>query len=169
MNEPAPNSNFSNVRIREPTGGFAHDGKLLYYWVPGKIMPDTFTDDAAGQAARELADNSRAFLFPRTGGNPLSPAFPNRRQDNLFDTRDGYFSNNPLGLWTITFVSWDGPKVEGPYCQEEMAAMSNDNGLDLDGTPVIRKVSEIENLDAMGCVTIRERAKDGSQGFPWVV
>lgn len=167
--EAPPDSRYSGVRIIETTGGFQHNSNLFYYWVPGKVMPNTFTDDAAGDAARELADNSFAYLFPKAGGNPLSPAFPNRRQDNIFDNRHGYFSNNPLGLWTIRFVSWDGPNVNGSNCQAAMDSLAADNGLDLDGTPVIKTVADIENLQADGCVQVRERAKDGSQGFPWVI
>lgn len=144
--EVAPGENFSDVRIRETTGGFEQDGKLLYYTVPGKLGPDAFLANEAGRRARNLADTFIAYLFPRAGGNPLSPAFPNRRQDNIFDTRGGYFSNNPLGLWRITFVSWDGPNVARMHCRDTMDHMADSNGLDLDGTPVIRTVAEIENL-----------------------
>lgn len=162
-------STYSAVRIRETTGGSKHNGNLLYYWIPGKAMPNSFTNDQAGQDARQLADDSFAFLFPRLAGNPISPAFPNRRQDNIFDTRNGYFSNNPLGLWTIAFISWDGPNLTGDDCQDEMEDMAEDNGIDLDGTPIISTVSEIDKLLSEGCVIQRTRAKDGSQGFPWVI
>jgi hypothetical protein len=40
---------------------------------------------------------------------------------------------------------------------------------DLDETPVVRKVGEIEEGEERGCLTVRERKKDGSEGFPWVV
>ena len=168
--ESSPDADkYSNVRVRETTGGFKHSGSLLYYWVPGKVMPNTFSADQAGADARVLADDSQAYLFPRLAGNPLSPAFPNRRQDNIFDTTDGYFANNPLGLWTINFVSWDGPNLTSSDCQDQMEDMGSDNGLDLDGTPVIRTTGEIDTLVGLGCAINRKRAKDGSQGFPWVI
>jgi len=159
-----------NIRVIETTGGYEASGKFLYYNVFGMVMPGTFTDDAAGQAARELADMSRAFIFPKAGeGNPLSPAPGNRRQDNIFDTRHGYFSNNPLGLWILTFVSYTDAAFNTPDGQDELAKLASRHGLDLDETPIIRTVSELENLQEKGFVEFRTRAEDGSEGFPWVI
>ena len=167
--ETSPDADFADVRIVETTGGFQHNGNLFYYPVNGKVMPNTFTNDAAGEAARQIADDFVAYIFPKAGGEPLKPAAPNRRQDNIFDNRNGYFSNNPLGLWILTFVSWDGPNITDPDCQEFMDELADRNGTDLDGTPILKKVGEIEKAEELGCVTLRNRALDGSQGFPWVI
>ena len=167
--ESSPNSNFNDVRIIETTGGFDASGHPLYYLVNGKMTLSAFTDDAAGDVAFDLAESFRAFIFPKANGSPLSPMPPNRRQDNLFDTRNGYFSGNPLGLWALVFVSWDGPNVDGDDCQDEMADLAEDNGTDLDGTPIITSASDIDGLDSDGCVSLNRRALDGSQGFRWVV
>ncbi|MFQ5520314.1 MAG: hypothetical protein ACE5FK_02850, partial [Candidatus Methylomirabilia bacterium] len=110
-----------------------------------------------------------AFIFPKAEGDPLSPAPPNRRQDNIFDTRNGYFGANPLGLWLLTFVSWDGTAVDSVQCQGVKGDLAGKNGRDLDGTPVIKRMSEIEGLEGAGCISLQTRALDGSQGFPWVV
>lgn len=167
--EPAPNASFNDVRIIETTGGFDASGDVLYYLIPGKVKLDAFLDNEAGDTALELANSFRAFIFPKAAGDPLSPMPPNRRQDNVFDTRNGYFSNNPLGLWILTFMSWDGPNVNSEDCQDEMEDLAEDNGLDLDGTSIITSASDIDNLAQDGCVQLRTRALDGSQGFPWVV
>lgn len=161
-----------NIRILETTGGFNDSGSLIYYSIMGTVFPDTFTNDAAGQRAREIANHFRAFLFPKDpehdGVVVLSPAPPNRRQDNLFDTRDGYFPNNPLGLWILAFVVYTDKAFtpEGRKVLDPIAAV---NGRDLDGTPILKSAAQIDNLAANGFVKILNRALDGSQGFPWVI
>ncbi len=50
-----PGPNFRNVRIRNTTGGTDKHGNLLYYVITGFVMPNTFTTDAAGQAAMATA------------------------------------------------------------------------------------------------------------------
>lgn len=158
-----------NVRIIETTGGFDASEDLLYYNVFGMVMPETFTDDEAGQEALELANKFRAFIFPKKDGDPLSPAPPNRRQDNIFDTRDGYFSNNPLGLWILVFVSYTDKALNTEEGRDELDKLAQKNGLDLDGTPIIKSASDVDNLADKGLVKLRTRAQDGSQGFPWVI
>jgi len=165
----SPHPDFTDTRILETTGGFDHKGNLLYYVVTGKVMPNTFTNDEAGEQALETANAYRAFLFPKAGGNPISPAAPNRRQDNIFDTRNGYFSNNPLGLWILTFVSYTDAAFNTSEGQAALAELAADNGYDLDLTPVIKTVSEMETLEADGFVAFRTRALDGAEGFPWVL
>ena len=164
-----------NIRILETTGGFNNSGNLIYYSIMGTVFPDTFERDAnghlteRGQRALEVANKFRAFLFPKaSAGSILSPAPPNRRQDNIFDTRDGYFSNNPLGLWILAFVVYT-PKAftdEGRKVLDPIAAI---NGRDLDGTPILTTADLIDKLAAKGLVEIRTRNQDGSQGFPWVI
>lgn len=168
--QASPHQDFKDVRIHEITGGFDHSGDVLYYTVNAKVFIEDFTDDPEGAEALAIANSFRAFIFPKKdGGLPLSPAPPNRRQDNVFDTRNGYFSNNPLGLWILTFVSWDGANVNDGTCQDMASDLREENGIDLDGTPVIKTVSDLENLEEEGCVQFRTRNRNGSQGFPWVV
>lgn len=167
--DTSPHTDFTDVQILEVTGGFDHKGHVLLYTINGKIMPSTFTDDAAGEKALATANAFRAFIFPKAAGNPLGPPPPNRRQDNLFDTRNGYRSNNPLGNWLLTFVSYTEKAFNTEEGREELADLAERNGLDLDGTPVIKTVSDLENLEKDGLVKFRTRAQDGSQGFPWVI
>lgn len=170
VEQDSPDADFANIKILEITGGFDHKGHVLYYTVNAKVMPNTFTDDEAGDEALEVANAFRAFIFPKAAGNPLVPGAPNRRQDNVFDTRNGYFNNNPLGLWILTFVSWDGPNLTSNKCQDAIEDLTDENGLDLDGTPIIKTVSDLESLEKDGCVRFRTRnTVTGVDGFPWVV
>ena len=128
------------------------------------ITEDAFTDDVAGQTAREIADTYVAYIFPKRTGAQFAPPFANRRQDNIFDTRNGYFSNNPLGLWKLAFVKWVDVADSGnpEECASLRAELVADNDTDLDGTPAIHEVGEIEKLQEHGCVLVRNRQPDGT-------
>lgn len=164
------------VRIIETTGGFDKDANLIYYSVMGELVPASFTNDAAGARARMLAEDFRAFLFPKTPRNPdgspgnvvLSPAPPNRRQDNIFDTKNGYFCDNLLGLWVVSFVVYT-QRAFTPAGQAALAPIAARNGLDLDGTPLLKRVDEIESLVAQGLAEIRVNPEIGGQGPRWVI
>jgi hypothetical protein len=161
----------NNVRLLQTTGGFDASGNLIYYSIMGMVDPATFTADAAGRRARQIADAFRAFIFPKTqpdGSIILSPALANRRQDNVFDTRNGYLSNNPLGLWILAFVQYT-PAAFTPAGQKILGPLAAKNGVDLDGTPILKSASDIDGLAAKGLVRIVNRDPRGSQGFPWVV
>jgi hypothetical protein len=170
-----------NIRVLETTGGWNASGSLIYYSIMGVLMPNSFERNASGQLtdrgrrAMDIANSFRAFLFPKTSrdanNNPTfvkSPAPPNRRQDNVFDTRNGYFSNNPMGNWILAFVVYTSKAftAEGRARLDPIAAV---NGRDLDGTPILQKADDIDNLVAEGFVKIFNRNLDGSEGFPWVV
>jgi hypothetical protein len=158
-----------SIRVLSTTGGFDHEGNPLYYNIFGMVMPNTFTNDAAGQKAMSIANFFSAYIFPKAKGDPLSPALLNRRQDNVFDTRNGYLVANPLGLWTAVFVSYTPAAFNTPKGVSTLAALAAKNGTDLDGTPMIRKAIEVDVLERKGFVETRTRALDGSQGFPWII
>jgi len=168
VEQSSPDANHTNIRITETTGGFDRAGTPLYYTINGFVNPNTFTNDAAGQAAEQIANKFEAYIFPKASGDPLSPALSNRRQDNVFNTIDGYFVNNPLGLWSAVFVSYT-PAAFTPAGHKILAALAAKNGTDLDGTPIIRTPKELDVLELKGFATEQRRNVDGSQGFPWII
>jgi hypothetical protein len=165
-----PSSDFRNVRILNTTGGSDHDGSVVYYVITGMMVPNTFTTNAAGQEALKVANTSFAYIFPKASGDPLSPDPSNRRQNNVFDTTT-YFgtAQDPLGLWTIVFVSYTPAAFNTSAGQQALAALASKHGDDLDGTPIMTSKAEIDALTDQGFAEQRTRAKDGSQGFPWVI
>lgn len=171
--EASPNpSQYSGVRITSTLGAHEHSGDPTFVVIQGLVGADAFTDDEAGIDARNIAEAFTVYFFPRqpaTGTPELSPAPANLRQNNVLDTRNGYFSNDPLGLWVMRWVSWDGPNVHSGDCEDTMDDLADENGLDLDGTPQITEVSDVENLQAEGCVTVRTRPSDGSEGPRWLL
>ena len=163
------NPDRTNIRITETTGGFNHEGNVLYYTINGFVNPDTFTKDAAGQKAMAIAESFTAYIFPKASGDPFSPALSNRRQDNVFDTRNGYSVANPLGLWTAQFVSFTPAAFNTAAGRNALAALAALNGKDLDGTPILKTAMEVDGLEKKGFAIEQHRNFDGSQGFPWII
>jgi hypothetical protein len=165
--------NRDNIRVRSTTGGFDADGNVLYYNIMARIPnPGTFTSNPAGQKAMQIAISFSAYHFPKDaahGGTPLDPSLPNRRQDNVFDTRNGYNIADPLGMWTLVFVSYTPAAFNTAKGQATLAALAAKNGTDLDGTPILKKAIEVDDLEKKGFAVEQTRALDGSQGNPWVV
>jgi hypothetical protein len=163
--------NRRNIRVLSMTGGWDINGKPLYYNIFGMLNPDSFTNDAAGQKAMEIANTFEAYIFPKASGDPLSPALKNRRQDNVFATTPTYFTGgNPLGLWIAVFVHFT-PAASDPNPQQRKALqdLAKKNGSDLDGTPQIHTPDEVDLLEGLGLAAEQTRALDGSQGFPWII
>lgn len=153
-----------NVRVKQAVGMYDEDGRPTFFSVFGLINPNAFTNNAAGQEAREIADEYVAYIFPRAGTNPLGLA---KRQDDIAPLNHGYFSNNPLGIWKMAFVNFVPGSMnsgEGRELAQELIAR---NGTDTDGTPFIRDMDELDDALDAGIVTVKYRASDGSQGQPW--
>jgi len=180
------------IRIRQITGGWDMSGNLIFYVVPGFINENTFSRDAfgnltpAGQRARDFAESFRAFLFPKTTRNhdgsiasvDLSVAVPNRRQDNIFETRDRYFCENVLGLWLVAFVIYTQKGYNAWVNASDpnhatLQAIANSNGTDRDGTPILQRLAEINKLLSLGLIELRSNPAVFSGGGPprprWVI
>src|SRR5262249_54314746 len=173
--DPAPCPNVdpdrNQTRILQTTGGFAFDGGLLYYTITGFVMPNTFTNDKAGQDALGIANRRMAFILPirhADGTYILSPALANRRQDNIFDTSSDYLGDDPLGLWILEFVELTDFGLS-PAGQAILAPFAQQHGVGTDGTPVVETLDEINSLVERGVFKLVTRNLDGSQGFPWVI
>ena len=159
-----------DTRITIHNMGFNAAGEMLFYPDPPAFL---FESAFLNQETKDLTNRSYVFIFPRTvdqpnpvagcDGNPLpgdllAPGACNRRQDNIFDTGNGYLTSNPLGLWRIMFVTWDGPDVNTPACQAEMAKLAARNGLDTEGTPILKTTREV--FDVAGADVIAGQGAD---------
>jgi hypothetical protein len=133
-------------------------GSVEFFTVMGELSAPSFTNDAAGRKAKQTADTSPEYIFPRKGTDPLGlGAF---RQSSVLDMRNGYFSNNPLGLWVHTFVAYTDRAFNTADGRKMLADLAKKNGLDLDGTPIITNVSDIDNLFQKGYITKQTRAQN---------
>ncbi len=84
------------------------------------------------------------------------PDPPNRRQDNIFETKDRYFCRNLLGLWILVFDIYtpNAYLPNGQYAstaaQAAIAPIAMANGTNTDGTAVLKRLSEVDGLTAQG-------------------
>jgi hypothetical protein len=166
--------NRRNIRTIETTPGTTGSSGLTYANIFGVLNSTSFERDAAGnltargQQAFDTAERFRVFIFPKaSNGSILDPFLPNKRQDNLFDTRDGYFSNDPLGMWVAVWVVYT-PKAFTAAGKKELNPIAATNGKDLDGTAILTSPSQIDNLAAKGFIELRTRPVNDPV-FRWVI
>ena len=166
--------NRRNIRAIETTPGTTGNSGLTYANIMGVLNSTSFERNgsgqltALGQAGFDTAERFRVFIFPKaSNGSILDPFLPNKRQDNLFDTRDGYFSNDPLGLWVAVWVVYT-PKAFTAAGKKELDPIAATNGRDLDGTAILTSPSLVDNLAAKGLIELRTRPVDDPV-FRWVI
>jgi hypothetical protein len=170
VNGTAPRSIFDapifpyqrNVRALRLNPAYNQSGAPTYWTVMGDIFVAGFTNDAAGQRARQTADNMILYVFPTRTGNPIG--LGNNRQADIVDMRNGYFSNNPLGLWLHVWVSYTDRAFNTADGRKALDDLTKKNGLALDGTPIIKTLSDLDNLLSKGFAAKRFRNPDGSEG-----
>jgi hypothetical protein len=93
---------------------------------------------------------------------------PNGVSDSPF----GYFCDDLLGMWIITYFWFtQPPNTTDPVCAPIFKAIGAKNGFNLDGTPIILTANELNNqLEANGCGAEGKEAVDGSDGGAvWLV
>lgn len=151
-----------NVRTLQLNPAYNHSGALTYWTVMGDLFVAGFTPNEAGARARQIADNMPLYVFPTRTGNPIG--LGNNRQADIVDMRNGYFSNNPLGLWIHIWVSYTDRAFNTADGKKMLADLQKRNGTALDGTPIIKTLSELENLFSKGFAAKRFRNPNGSEG-----
>ncbi|MFN2508416.1 MAG: hypothetical protein ABR589_06550, partial [Chthoniobacterales bacterium] len=120
------------VRALLTLPAYDHSGNAWFFTVMGGFSANAFTANSAGQRARQIADTSAEFVFPRRGTDPLGLGA--LRQSVLLDLRNGYFSNNKLGLWIHVWISYTNKALTTREGKKTMNDLARRNGGDLDGT-----------------------------------
>ena len=161
----APDADHRGIRITGLNGMHDDGGKANFFGILGTINVNAFTNNAAGVVARQIADKYIAYIFPKAGSNPLSPA--SKREDELIPLNNGYFSNDPLNIWREAFVNYVPGSMNSGAGKKLATDLIKRNGVDADGTPYLRTLNDIQDAMNAGIVTITKRADDGSQGSPW--
>ena len=155
-----PNFPFQrNVRALLTLPAYDHSGDINYFTVLGGISANAFTANAAGRAARQIADSFTEYLFPQAGTDPIGFTF---RQSSVLDMRHGYFGADPLGLWIHKWVNFTPRALNTRAGRQFLASLARENGMALDGTPVIASTSDIDNLLSQGYITVRTRPTNDS-------
>jgi hypothetical protein len=149
-----------NVRALITSPAYDQSGNIWYFSVMGGASANTFTADAVGQRERQLADSSSEYVFPKRGTNPVGLGAA--RQSVILDMRNGYFSNNRIGAWIHVWVSYTDKALNTADGLKMMNDLAAKNGRDLDGTAIIRSVSDIDNLSSKGYITKTVRPESDS-------
>ncbi len=144
-----------NVRALLTLPAYDHSAGINYFTVLGGLSDAAFTPNAAGAEAKEIANDYIEYVFPKAGTDPVGLGA--LRQSVLLDMRNGYFSNNPLGLWVHVWVSYT-PKSKTRAGIKALNAIAKKNGRDLDGTPIIATTGDIDTLLRGGYIAFTERA-----------
>lgn len=116
----------------------------------------------AGQTARAASNRYVLYVFPTRTGNPIG--LGNNRQADIVDLSGGYFSGDPLGLWLHIWISYTPAAFNTKDGQKMLADLQAKNGSALDGTPIIKTLSDLNNLLSKGFAAKRVRNPDGSEG-----
>jgi hypothetical protein len=152
-----------NVRTLLTLPAYNHSGSPVFWSVMGEFFNDGFTNDAAGRRARQIADNMIEYVFvTKDAANQVG--LGSLRQSVMLDMRNGYFSSNPLGLWTHVWISYTPRAFNTTAGRRALADLQKRNGLATDGTPIIRTLSELDNLFSQGLIAKRLRNPNGSEG-----
>jgi hypothetical protein len=151
-----------NVRVLATNPAYSHSGQITYWSVMGDIFVEGFTNDASGRRAKQIAGRAILYVFPTRSGNPIG--LGNNRQADIVDLRNGYFSGNPLGLWLHVWVSYTDRAFNTSEGRKILADLERNNGLALDGTPIIKTLSELDKLLSKGLAAKRLRNANGSEG-----
>jgi hypothetical protein len=140
-----------NVRALFTLGAWSDGGKPLFFTVFGGLSGNSFSKDDLGTRTRQMADASPEYVFPMRGTDPLS--LRSVRQPFMLDMRNGFLSNNKLGIWLHVFVNWTDRAFNTSGGQKALSDLAKRNGVGNDGTPFIRTASELDNLFSKGYVS----------------
>jgi hypothetical protein len=158
-----PNFSFQrNVRASRLNPAYSDSGTPTFWAVMGDLNNGGFLNNRAGQRARDIANSYILYVFPTRTGNPIG--LGNNRQADIVDLRGGYFSNDPLGLWLHVWISYTDAAFNTKVGVKMLAQLEKNNGLALDGTPIIKTLSELNGLLDKGLAVKRFRNPDGSEG-----
>jgi len=97
---------------------------------------------------------------------------PNVCPNGISDSPFGYFCDDLLGMWILTYFWFtQPPNTTDPVCAPIFAAIGAKNGFNLDGTPIILTAFELnQEIEANNCGAEGKEAVDGSDGGAvWLV
>ena len=150
--------------------------------VPTPCFPVADTKDANGNTISDVATpRLRQNWRFATNRNALDGSDNNcitqndqscKHKGSFNDTPFGYFCDDLLGMWIITYFWFtQPPDTAVEPCKDIFAAIGAKNGFNLDGTPVILTAHELnDELEFNGCGAEGKEAFDGSDGGAvWLV
>ncbi len=191
--KPVPCDEFhTNRRRTRYEGCHFYDGTPCYFVTTGQMDQDSFTDDAAGRTAFEIAEHFVFYEFTQKfqvgPSNPpqwpegYTPAplftdpyccgFAVGSQTKIMNAAGAYWVDDPLGLWKQGLVNFT-EKAQAclmdfvePDCvfMHDMTTANGENSQQL-GYPLVYTGTELFDLADLDLVSIRYRlGGDGAAG-----
>lgn len=129
--------------------------------------PVTGVSDVATPNLRQdwrFATNRNAM--DGSDGNCINNTDTNCKHKTFSDSPFGYFCDDLLGAWIITYFWFTKPpNTTDPVCAPIFKAIGAKNGFNLDGTPIILTAHELnDELEANGCGAEGQEALNGADG-----
>jgi len=131
----------------------------------------TISDVATPNLRQDWRFATNRNAMDGSDGNCISTD-PNVCPDGVHDSPFGYFCDDLLGMWIITYFWFtQPPNTTVQPCHDVFAAIGNANGFTPDGYPIILTAHELnDELEANGCGAEGQEATDGTdQGAVWLV
>ena len=102
--------------------------------------------------------------------NCINTQDQNCKHGALSDSPFGYFCDDLLGMWIITYF-WITKPLNDPTCGPIYTSIGSKNGFNLDGGPIILTAHELnDELEANGCGAEAHEQPNGSDGGAvWLV
>jgi len=104
--------------------------------------------------------------------NCINNTDQNCKHKSFSDSPYGYFCDDLLGMWIITYFWFTQPPTTGVQpCHDVYAAIGKANGFSPEGYPIILTAHELnDELEANGCGAEGQEATDGTDGgAAWLV
>jgi hypothetical protein len=104
--------------------------------------------------------------------NCINNTDQNCKHKSFSDSPYGYFCDDLLGMWIITYFWFTQPPTTTVQpCHDVYAAIGKANGFSPEGYPIILTAHELnDELEANGCGAEGQEATDGTdKGAAWLV
>ena len=142
-----PDTRFNEIRILETFPAYDREGETIFWNHYGGLTKESFTADYAGDYAIGQAYAHPMYAFPSTMVRGSD------RQASLIDMGAEYFQKNTLGVAAVFIVNYTD-KIYTKRGRAILEILVGDNGMSLDGTPIIKTAKQLDDLASEELVTI---------------
>jgi len=176
---------YAHIRQKLPNGTFALNPCAADMVSPLAAATPCFsvadTKDANGNTVSDVASPNLAqnwrFATNRNAmdgsdGNCINNTDQNCKHKVFSDSPYGYFCDDLLGMWIITYFWFtQPPNTAVQPCHDVFAAMGAKNGFNVEGYPIILTAHELnDELEANGCGAEGQENTNGTDGgAAWLV
>jgi hypothetical protein len=130
----------------------------------------TLSDVATPNLTQDWRFATNRNAMDGSDNNCINTQDQNCKHGILSDSPFGYFCDDLLGMWILTYF-WITKPLNDPTCGPIYQSIGAKNGFNLDGGPIILTAHELnDELEATGCGAEAHEQPDGSDGGAvWLV